>query len=210
MQSSSKTLFGVLLLGLGIFLSCDKIDSLVLENTTIGLNTDPFADPDIPNQFEKDSRTPGGEEYALTFLGITVSYPNGMVNRSSILNNTQDNVQIKHNSWETAIERLKDLEPEVSIELALTFNSENNSIDVTSTTYPLVELEGKYNLVLSLVENNVVGPQKDSRKEPSEILDYVHQHVFRGNLNSTWGTPIIEGVVIAGEPVKLAATDFII
>jgi len=176
----------------------------------IALNTGFFADPSQGNPYDEDWRTDDGNEIAGTFLGVSATYPTGMISRSSIISGSTDNLQIRHSSWSTAIERLKDIAPEISIKIDAVYNAQSNSVDISTMMIPLTNMEGEYNLALSLVENNVIGPQKYYGKDPEDIYDYVHKHVYRGNINSTWGEKVIDGAVVAGDTIEVVNTNFVL
>ena len=73
---------------------------------------------------------------------------------------------------------------------AFTF-SQTNGLYIHTETSVLDNLTGNYHLVLYLIRNDVVSPQKFDQG----IIDtnYHHHAILSDNINGTWGTAIING-----------------
>jgi thiol-disulfide isomerase/thioredoxin len=156
---------------------------------------------DPSGKFSTDFRTPAGDAYNQLWKNDAAGLPNGFVNRSLLVNNT---IIVNHSSWGQAIEITKDDLPEVELDVKVEYNSSNRSLKANVKTIGLKPVSGKYQLVLYLVEDNVVDWQKDYSlpSGSQDIKDYNHRHVLRDNINGTWGSECINGLLAVGDTLS--------
>ena len=158
-----------------------------------GVHCTPFfaapitSDTTLP--YHKDFRTPEGEEFA-TYYNLQ-SLPNGAINRLGINGNST----IPHASWADRVEvLLAENNPEVYISIEdITVNEENQELIVSVFAKPLISSEEAYLINLSVTESGIEEAQKNSNSPGGEILDYVHNHVFRGSAYGPWGIDVFNG-----------------
>lgn len=153
-----------------------------------------FASPQTA-PYTADFRTATGTAYD-NFFGISaVGNPNGMVNRMDY--STSSHVKA-YTSWGTLAGNILALPPDVHIKITNTFD--NNTMQLSSgiETKFLNTMSGTYKLVVLLTEDSIVAPQKDYSQTPSDILTYVHRHMLRDAVNSTWGDTVATGSINAG------------
>lgn len=145
------------------------------------------SDPSLP--YHKDFRTPEGEEFA-TYYNL-VSLPNGAINRLGINGNST----IPYASWADRVEALlAENNPEVYIHIEdVTVNDQNNELIVKVYAKPLIASQEQYLINLSVTESNIQEAQKNSSSPGGEILDYVHNHVYRGSAYGAWGIDVFKG-----------------
>lgn len=140
--------------------------------------------------FSTDFRTNAGNAYFNEFGPD--AFPSAMVDRSF----DEDMVYINSNysTWQAdVLERAIETSP-VDLQLDVTRNDRNLSIDVTTAVYSTLGVG--LSLQLWLVEDSIVGAQLAG----NEIdYNYVHNHVLRDAINGTWGEEI--GVPVAGSTV---------
>lgn len=91
---------------------------------------------------------------------------------------------------------LTDIAP-VTIGIEPTFSSDSTFSVAISGEF-ITTLSKSYNLVVSILEDSIVAPQKfysgvQGRTTDVTEYNYVHRHVLRGNLNGIWGTPFAGG-----------------
>lgn len=115
---------------------------------------------------------PEGDEYDSRYNTLQ-TWPAGTVNRGSTLNS---------DSWATAVRNALSTEAEIAIDIEAAPSADKSTIEITSTLRPSANLKGRYQLWMT--EDNIVARQRDGSKL---IRDYVHNHVFRGAINGTWG-----------------------
>lgn len=132
----------------------------------VSMHAGPLASP-APNGLMQEE----GNVYADKF-GIK-AYPVGMVNRNGLSD---------YSSWPSLVRESIEDNSIVNISLASKLVGENLSVNVDLFTVDSLGVAGK--LQLWLVEDSIVAPQAGAG------LQYIHNHVFRDALNSTWGEDI--------------------
>ncbi|MBK8614702.1 MAG: Omp28-related outer membrane protein [Flavobacteriales bacterium] len=85
----------------------------------------------------------------------------------------------------------------------VSYNTGTNTVSMTLKVVPVVALTGDHNLTIYLTEDSVVDAQIDNRVSPPNVLDYLHRHVLRGNVNSTWGETVVTGSAAAGDTLTV-------
>src|SRR5690606_30150402 len=127
--------------------------------------------------YYKDFRTPEGAVFE-TYYNL-VGLPNGAINRLG----TEDTKTIHHTQWTDRINTLlSENNPEVYISIeGITVDEENQKLIVDVYSKPLIPSSEDYLINLSVTESGIEEAQKNSGSPGGEILDYVHNHVFRGS-----------------------------
>lgn len=118
-------------------------------------------------------KQPEGDVYADNF-GVK-TYPNGLINRRGGLKD--------FTSWGAAVR--EEVQRESQINLSVSSVVTEGKLTVTTELLALGNVSGK--LQLWVTEDSIVAPQI-SHAGPS--LQYVHNHVFRGSVNGTWGEEV--------------------
>ena len=155
---------------------------------------DEFAKPIAESgPYSNDYRTEDGNIYNETFQ--IASLPAGMVSR---IQRSPGNYSMGRNLWRNFTEDII-ANPGVTLGDINIKNLYDDSSRTMETRVSFTWLEdnvtSNYNLQLYLLENDIIDWQIDNRKDPSDIENYVHKHLFRGSLNTTWGHEIsFEGV----------------
>lgn len=145
--------------------------------------------------YDNNFQTATGTAYD-NFFGVSaVGNPNGMINRMDY--NTS---HIKaHGSWSTLVSGLVGTPPDVNIEISNTYDPNTKQLTSNIETKFLNSMTGNYKLVALLIEDSIVSPQKDySLPSPANDTFYVHRHVLRDAINSTWGDTVGTGIISAG------------
>lgn len=148
------------------------------------------------NLYSTDFQTAVGTEYD-NFFGVSaVGNPNGMINRMDY--NTS---HIKpHGSWSTLVSGLVATPPDVNIEINNVYDSNTKQLTTNVETKFLNSMTGTYKLVVLLTEDSIIAPQKDySMPSPANDTFYVHRHVLRDAINSTWGDTVGTGTISVGQ-----------
>lgn len=105
------------------------------------------------------------------------AWPCGVIDRNSgVLNSDM---------WSTVIRKDGLYPADMTLDLTATLSDDNKKIDITTELTSDANIKGA--LQLWVVENDIVGYQRDGNKR---IPDYVHNNVFRGCVNGTWGEDI--------------------
>lgn len=160
----------------------------------MGVHAGWFAKPKTGNQYTIDFRNAASEEYDVTFGNSVAGNPNGLINRI-----TKDgSIIIQPSNWETAVLDIKDLEAALGMKINSEYNETSNSISITVDTDFYSDLSNDNYIVVSFVEDSIIAWQKDYTVDPNDIENYVHRHVFRGNVNGIWGDAVDPTITTEG------------
>lgn len=172
----------------------------------IGVHADFFANVvDFHTGYPIDFRTEAGEEY-FTFFKVLTN-PNGMVNRIPY----NGNRVLGMNSWDLAIQTIKDDANIIDLELKNIYNSERRISFLEVKIKFKENSTKKYKLVAHLAENNIISKQAnyevggDPNYDSPYELDYPHKHVLRSTYeNRIWGKDVNSADINAGDEVKIS------
>jgi hypothetical protein len=145
-----------------------------------------------------DFRTPIGDELDNFFGCSKAGNPNGMVNRIGFPNKTHI---LREGQWESTITSLLGNRPKLTITMITNYDSSNRRISVNVKIKFLEESSPNYHICIYIAEDSVVQYQRDDRKTPPDIENYVHNNVLRGGITSTWGekisdVPLAKGTIV--------------
>jgi hypothetical protein len=148
-----------------------------------------FAKAFASGDFTYDFQTPAGTAWDAQFSISAVGNPNGMVNRRKI-NNT---FVISPGDWGSNISAMAAETPLLDIQVINEFTPDENKLCTHIQTQFLQSVDKNLKLIVALTEDSIVAPQKNN--DPAVgvtpvIFDYVHMHVLRGTITSTWGSTI--------------------
>ena len=172
-------------------------DRIIVMAEHVGFFARPKAAP-----FDYDFRTTEGDDIATVFGAISAPLPKGMVNRTK----QNGDYLLDRAAFATAVSLVLDSMPElpdVYIELDPSYNSTDSTIDVDIKLSVLNNLpSGKYNIAVMVTESKIIQAQKNNDAavgDVPEILDYEHNHVLRGAINTTWGEEFADGALSNGQ-----------
>lgn len=154
----------------------------------MGVHAGWFAKPKSGPEYTTDFRNEDSEAFDAAFGNSIAGNPNGLISRTKL----NGSLIIQPANWETAILGLKDLEADLGMEISSSYNATTNKISADVKTTFFNTLTGDYNIVVAFVEDSIIDWQKDYSLPSAEqdIEEYLHRHVFRGNINGTWGDAI--------------------
>jgi hypothetical protein len=138
-----------------------------------------------PHDNQPDFRTESGKAIDQFFGVSAIGVPSGLVNRY----NWEGSTYIPWRRWYTVIDSLLKLPLEATINIRPAINNNNLSVAVSVTG--VGQLPANNRLVVAITESKIIAYQKDYRlPPPSEIPNFEHNYVFRGNINATWGEAV--------------------
>jgi|TARA_B110000263_G_scaffold32004_1_gene24307 hypothetical protein len=139
-----------------------------------------------PDQkFTYDFRTSWGEEWDDFFEVSQNGLPKGMINR---IEYSSGDHRKDYGQWSAIVG--DELNKEVQLGITINSTVIGNTGDIHITTEALSTLVGNYKLVVCLAENQITNWQKDGGiEDPS----YIHNHVLRTVLTSSWGENLSGG-----------------
>lgn len=132
-----------------------------------------------------------------TFFGISGN-PKGMVNRIDYPSSTHSK---GYQAWAPAIDAQVNDTPKIKMTITNNFNSASNSVNVSVVSDFLENLTGNHLLQVVITEDSLTDWQLWYGNTPETVDNYLHRHVLRDGLNTTWGETIVTGSVNAGVSV---------
>ncbi|MDD3700076.1 MAG: Omp28 family outer membrane lipoprotein [Bacteroidales bacterium] len=157
-------------------------DQLVIMAVHSGHFAKPQGDP-----FLADYRTEVGEAWE-GFFGTAIK-PNGVINRRS----NNGNYVVSPGNWPAEVTALLNDPAEIQFEITPEYNTTNRKLDIAVKGEFLTALTGEYKLIVCILEDSIVSPQKNSDASAGVtpiIHDYVHRHMLRQTVNGIWGESI--------------------
>jgi len=148
--------------------------------------------------FATDFRSQTGTDWD-NFFGISATgNPKGMVNRINFPSGSQS---LSKDAWAPAIATELAKKADAKITVGTLYNSANRTVTATVKTNFLNDLTGNYKLQVVLTEDSIIDWQEWYNHTPELVPDFVHHHILRGSLNSSFGENIASGTVPKGTAV---------
>ncbi|HRW70335.1 Omp28 family outer membrane lipoprotein [Lentimicrobium sp.] len=166
-------------------------DKLVL----LAVHAGYFANPTPGGDFTYDFRTEAGTAWDVFFGVGMVGNPNGMVNRRGHPNNHI----ITPTAWGANVTDALSTQPLLDLQMINDYDAAERKLCTHIKTRFITTLDRNLRLVVVLAENGIVKPQKNNDPGSGDtpvIEEYVHNHVLRSAITSTWGSSI----AVAGTP----------
>lgn len=145
-----------------------------------------------------DNKTSG---FGISFIGN----PNGMVNRKNF---PGEGLVQKETKWPSSVS--VSLQETMTVELKLTTNYDpgvralNTDIKgIFKTNYG-----NATKISVVLIEDSIIGPQKDYSKIPDKVPNYKFEHMLRGAINGSWGADFKAGAASANDTVRVTYNNF--
>jgi hypothetical protein len=145
-----------------------------------------------------DLRSTASEEWNTDFK--LVAYPSGMVNRKDF---GSGNV-LGPDKWSDNVASIINTAPDAQILISNSYDSTSRTLNSTIYAHFLNQLTGSYTMTVCILEDDILGWQKNS--DPAvgttpDIENYVFNDVNRGSLNSSKGEILTESVNTASSYV---------
>lgn len=165
-----------------------KLDSIyegriIVVATHIGFFAEPYGSG---SKFLYDFRTNTGNEVDNYFQIDGVGLPRGMVNRKA-----SPTVILNPTAWATAIGQV-DTAVIAELKMSKSYNAATRTATIQVNTKYLKAGNSNHQLVVYAVEDSIINWQKFyAQCSPTganiDVPNFVHRHVLRGAINSTWG-----------------------
>ncbi len=109
--------------------------------------------------------------------------PNGMVNRKDY-----GSGKIKQQgAWQGYVELAKKEAQKVKLELFLNYDGTSRQLSAMAKVKFKATHPNNTKISLVLMEDSIIGPQRDYLLSPDLVPNYVFMHMLRGSLNGSWG-----------------------
>jgi len=165
----------------------------------IGVHAGYYAEPDASGNYTDDLTTTTGD--ALNSFFSILSYPSGMVNRREF----SGNKILSYGNWGSSIAEVLQDDIIANIEIARSWEQSTQTVSLDVCSEFFVADANTYKLCVYLAEDSIVTWQKNNNTSigtTPDIQNYVHMHVLRDAVNSTWG----DEIVTAGASIGLKDT----
>lgn len=157
-----------------------------------------FAKPN--NNMPYDFRTAAGDEYNEVFK--IASNPIGIVNRKNFTTNQH---LVPSSKWAETVNNSVGEAPEIELQIIANYKDPNDELCIHTKTTFLQQISNRaLNLTVFILEDGIIQPQQNSDPESGPtptITDYEHNHVLRGAVNGTWGSPLLFKDQTSGDPI---------
>tara|TARA_B110000444_G_scaffold141349_1_gene132574 strand:- start:1462 stop:2367 length:906 start_codon:yes stop_codon:yes gene_type:complete len=137
--------------------------------------------PISQTKFTYDFRSKWGEELDNFFNITDAGLPKGMINRIGYPNDHRKD----KGQWLSSVG--DELSKDVIFGINISSTLLTDNAEITINTDALKNTTGNYKLVVCLTENGIINWQKDGTLEDQ---NYIHNHVLRSVISSTWGDEV--------------------
>tara|TARA_B110001452_G_scaffold105116_1_gene87153 strand:- start:698 stop:1609 length:912 start_codon:yes stop_codon:yes gene_type:complete len=140
--------------------------------------------------YVNDYRTIAGDEYISEMTGF-LGNPMGTINRNS--QGLSGSVWYLASEWNNGVNNTINQPLLANIQLKKNYFPSTNGLFIHTETSFLSPVSGDFHLIIYLVRNDVISPQKFN----NGVVDtnYYHHAVLSANINGTWGSLINDGGV---------------
>jgi len=157
---------------------------------------------------------PGDEPYTADFRCETgnelFSFFDVQANPSALINRVESNgnlvIPFFGDWWRDAVEFEMEKENIIDMKIVNSFFPDNNTVKISISSTFKQQLEGKFKIVVYIVEDNIISPQVngnhdlDGAPDDDNWLDYNHRNVLRDAVNGTFGSYLsTDGTITQGE-----------
>lgn len=132
--------------------------------------------------------------------------PNGMVNRKDY-----GAGKIKpQGAWKGYIDIAKKEAQKVKLELFLTYDGTNRMLNTMAKVKFMQSHPNNTKISMVLMEDSVIGPQKDYMQNPDLIPSYVFMHMLRASLNGSWGVTAKNTPIAVNDSMSVKYDNYVI
>lgn len=147
--------------------------------------------------FSYDFRSSCGNDLDNTFGNDAAGLPNGLIDRKK----ANGNAIIRPTAWATEVQKSLSNPAMAGLQIVTNYESSEGKLCTSIQTEFTNDIQGSYKLVVYLAEDSIVNWQKDYRKTPENIPDYLHRHVLRSAINGSFGENIARGSIQSGTKI---------
>ncbi|HOW25886.1 MAG TPA: Omp28 family outer membrane lipoprotein [Bacteroidales bacterium] len=185
-------------------LAHDLKDALGDKLVVIAVHAGFFSWP-MAGDYAADFRTEAGTEWDNLFGISKVGNPNGMVDRVGY---STAHI-LSPGAWSDKINQQLAREPELVVQVINEYtDTERKLCSHVQVTF-LRETLRNLNLSLVITEDEIVAPQKNNNPDigtTPDIMDYHHDHLLRGAINTPWGISISTKEIAVEEDTEMLKT----
>ncbi|GIV26939.1 MAG: hypothetical protein KatS3mg027_0753 [Bacteroidia bacterium] len=148
----------------------------------IAVHVGSFAEP-TPS-YPADYRTTVGTDWD-NFFGVSAAgLPKGMINRVGFPSTSHI---YSYTQWASVVPTLIRTSPKVTLYLKTQYDTVNRVLNVQHKIKFLQNFSNDVYLNTLIIEDSIVGKQKDYSVYPDDVENYMFRYMLRSSLNGSWG-----------------------
>lgn len=159
---------------------------------------------DYPGTFS----TSIAEEWDGSATGFGVSFvgnPNGMVNRKNF---PGDGLIQSNTKWPTTVLIALQDPFYVKLDVVTKYDSMLRALNAEIKATFKTTYTNNINVCAVIIEDGIIGHQKDYSKNPDLVQDYEFDHMLRAGMNGNWGGPLKSAPVAVNDSAKVTVSGF--
>ncbi len=158
-------------------------EQVIVLSIHAGFLADPFG------TYTNDFRTTIGTAWFSAF-GFFAT-PSGMVNRWGYPTSAHN---LSWGTWSSYVDTMVTQDPTAYLTFNHTYNSVTRLVSGTIKSKFYKSLSGMHRLVIVLMQDSIMGLQLDNSAVPPDQPNYMHRHVLRDGVTSTWGDSLFTSI----------------
>lgn len=167
-------------------------DTLIVIAPHVGF----FAEP--TSSYPTDYRTSTGTDWD-NFFGVSLAgLPRGMINRAGY---PTSNHLLSYTSWASQIPSFIRTTPLLTIKVKTQYDTTARILNVLHNIKFNQNFNTDLYLTSVIIEDSIVGKQKNYDLVPEDVENYVFHNMLRGSLNGSWGTLLKSPPIAANDSI---------
>lgn len=163
----------------------------------IAVHAGSFADP-TPS-YPADYRTSVGTDWD-NFFGVSAAgLPKGMINRIGYPTTTHI---YSYTQWSSIIPNLIRTSPKLLLKIKTQYDTLNRVLNVLHQIKFTQNISNDIYLNTIIIEDSIIGKQKDYSVYPDDVENYVFRYMLRGALNGSWGTLVKSAPIYVNDSIN--------
>ncbi|MFK7972645.1 MAG: Omp28-related outer membrane protein [Bacteroidia bacterium] len=152
-----------------------------------------LAEPDpTSSKYDTDFTTTEGDEYKDFFNVFAV--PLGFINRQIRPNGNRFFIK---DEWNDALAADLSKPAEAQIRITSCYDENTRDLKIVSDIKYLTDATDQEYYTVWIVEDSITGWQKDRRRQPQDVENYVFHDLFRESINGPWGQPLTDAATVS-------------
>ena len=184
--------------------------ALEAQLVVIAVHAGGYALPDSTNGYPTNYQTSAGTAWNAKGSGFGISAignPNGMINRKPY----GGSVVQAYTRWKSTIKTVLDSSAQlfvVKLDVTTNYDPTVRALNTGVKAYFQAAYKNNVKLSAVIIENGLVGDQKDYSKLPDHVEDYEFEHLLRGSLKGDWGDDLKSGPASKGDSASVEFNNF--
>jgi len=131
--------------------------------------------------------------------------PNGMINRKNF---PGDGLIQKETKWPTSVSVALQEAFKVKVDVTTNYDPTARALNTDIKAIFKTNYTNNTKVCAVLIEDSIIGPQKDYTKNPDIIHDYEFEHMLRGAINGSWGADFKAGPINVNDSASVSYKNY--